>query len=68
MGQFQGALNTFAGTTRDFREFNLHLKDNVQRMSLAFGDLSETLKREVGSAEFALRMIRMPEEQVIKWG
>jgi hypothetical protein len=47
VGQFQGALNTFAGTTRDFREFNLHLKDNIQRMSLAFGDLSETLKREV---------------------
>lgn len=47
IGHFQGALNTFSGTTRDFREFNLHLKDNVQRMSLAFGDLSETLKREV---------------------
>jgi len=47
VGQFQGALNTFSGTTRDFREFNLHLKDNIQRMSLAFGDLSDTLKREV---------------------
>lgn len=47
VGQFQGALQTFSGTTRDFREFNLHLKDNIQRMSLAFGDLSETLKREV---------------------
>jgi hypothetical protein len=47
MGQFDGALRNFAQTTRDFREFNLHLKDNVQRMSLAFGDLSETLKREV---------------------
>jgi len=47
IGQFHGALNTFSGTTRDFREFNLHLKDNIQRMSLAFGDLSETLKREV---------------------
>lgn len=49
VGQFDGALRTFSGTTRDFREFNLHLKDNVQRMSLAFGDLSETLKREVGA-------------------
>ena len=49
VGQFDGALRTFSGTTRDFREFNLHLKDNVQRMSLAFGDLSETLKREVGT-------------------
>jgi hypothetical protein len=42
--QFQAALQGFATTTRDFREFNLHLKDNVQRMSLSFGDLSETLK------------------------
>jgi len=49
VGQFEGALRTFSGTTRDFREFNLHLKDNIQRMSLAFGDLSETLKREVGA-------------------
>ena len=47
VGQFHGALTTFSGTTRDFREFNVHLKDNIQRMSLAFGDLSETLKREV---------------------
>ena len=45
--RFEAALETFAGTTRDFREFNLHLKDNVQRMSLGFGDLSETLKEHV---------------------
>jgi len=49
VGHFGEALRTFSGTTRDFREFNLHLKDNVQRMSLAFGDLSEALKREVGT-------------------
>jgi hypothetical protein len=44
---FESALETFSTTTRDFREFNLHLKDNVQRMSLTFGDLSETLKEHV---------------------
>jgi hypothetical protein len=44
VAQFETALSAFATTTRDFREFNLHLKDNVQRMSLSFGDLSETLK------------------------
>jgi hypothetical protein len=49
VGRFDGALRGFAGTTREFHEFNLHLKDNIQRMSLAFGDLSETLKREVGA-------------------
>jgi len=49
VGRFDGALRGFAGTTREFHEFNLHLKDNIQRMSLAFGDLSETLKREIGA-------------------
>jgi hypothetical protein len=47
VAQFDGALQTFAGNTRDFQEFNLHLKDNVQRMSLHFGDFSETLKTQV---------------------
>lgn len=46
---FDGALQTFAMNTRDFREFNLHLKDNVQRMSLSFGDFSEALKQQVGA-------------------
>jgi MotA/TolQ/ExbB proton channel family len=44
VAQFEQALLNFSATTRDFREFNFHLKDNVQRMSLSFGDLSETLK------------------------
>jgi len=44
--RFESALQTFADTTRDFREFNLHLKDNVQRMSLNFADLSEVLKTQ----------------------
>jgi hypothetical protein len=46
IGQFEAALVAFSATTRDFREFNLHLKDNVQRMSLGFADLSETLKAQ----------------------
>ncbi|MDT5271218.1 MAG: hypothetical protein QOH49_3404 [Acidobacteriota bacterium] len=32
------------------------------------GRLAESEKRNVGPAEFALQMIHMPEEQVIKWG
>lgn len=44
--RFESALESFATTTRDFREFNLHLKDNVQRMSLGFADLSEVLKAQ----------------------
>jgi hypothetical protein len=45
MTRFETALTTFSSSNRDFREFNLHLKDNIQRMSLSFGDLSDTLQR-----------------------
>jgi hypothetical protein len=45
---FESALQGFSANTRDFQEFNLHLKDNVQRMSLAFADLSDTLQQRVG--------------------
>ena len=43
---FESALSQFASSSRDFREFNHHLKDNIQRMSLSFGDLSESLKQQ----------------------
>jgi hypothetical protein len=49
VADFDSALQKFAASTRDFREFNLHLKDNVQRMSLSFGDFSETLKVQIGA-------------------
>ena len=49
VADFDAALQRFATSTRDFREFNLHLKDNVQRMSLSFGDFSEALKTEIGA-------------------
>jgi methyl-accepting chemotaxis protein len=52
---FDSALQRFATNTRDFGEFNLHLKDNVQRMSLSFGDFSETLKNEVGALKAGRR-------------
>lgn len=46
---FDTALVGFAKNTRDFQEFNLHLKDNIQRMSLGFGELSDTLKEQVAA-------------------
>lgn len=46
--RFEAALHRFASTTGDFHEFNAHLKDNVQRLSLAFGDMSTTLKEQLG--------------------
>ncbi|MBN2528179.1 MAG: hypothetical protein JXR76_17435 [Deltaproteobacteria bacterium] len=45
VASFGDALQLFSGNIRDFKEFNTHLKDNIQRMSLEFADLSETLKQ-----------------------
>jgi hypothetical protein len=49
IGRFETALQAFATTTGDFHEFNAHLKDNVQRLSLAFGDMATTLKSTMGA-------------------
>ena len=46
--RFEQALTSFAATTRDFREFNSHLKDNIQRLSLTFAELSDTVQAQVG--------------------
>jgi hypothetical protein len=48
VARFETALQAFARSTGDFQEFNAHLKDNVQRMSLAFGDMATTLKSTMG--------------------
>lgn len=45
--QFEGSLDTFSDNTRDLKEFNYHLKDNLQRMSLTFSDFTQSLKPEI---------------------
>jgi hypothetical protein len=45
--RFEAALKGFAGTTKDFHDFNAHLKDNVQRLSLTFADMSDSLKTQL---------------------
>ncbi len=47
--RFEMALTRFADNTRDFHEFNAHLKDNIQRMSLSFADLSQQLSSRLPS-------------------
>jgi len=47
MAQFDSSLSQFAGSTREFQQFNMHLKDNIQRLSLVFADLSDTLNAHV---------------------
>jgi hypothetical protein len=49
VARFESALLAFSSTTRDFHEFNVHLKDNVQRLSLTFADLSDSLKAQLGA-------------------
>lgn len=55
VGQFDASLQSFAVSTRDFREFNAHLKDNVQRLSLCFADLSDTLNQHIAALQRAER-------------
>ncbi len=54
--RFETALQNFAKSTRDFHEFNAHLKDNISRLSLAFADLSETLKAHAGALKPGSRL------------
>ena len=43
---FDASVEKFSQNTRDFSEFNHHLKNNIQRMSLAFDDFATHLKDE----------------------
>jgi hypothetical protein len=49
VGRFEAGLARFAESAGDFHQFNAHLKDNIQRMSLSFGDFSDTLKGQLGA-------------------
>jgi hypothetical protein len=49
IARFESSLQGFASTTKDFHEFNAHLKDNVQRLSLTFADMNDSLKAQVGA-------------------
>lgn len=45
--KFDGALNRFADNTRDFSEFNHHLKSNIQRLSISLDDFSDNIDSNV---------------------
>jgi hypothetical protein len=44
--KFDVSLKTFSENTRDFSEFNHHLRTNIERMSVSFDDLTENIKTE----------------------
>lgn len=45
--KFDGALNRFADNTRDFTEFNHHLKTNIQRLTIGFDDFHNEIRSNV---------------------
>ena len=49
IARFESSLQGFASTTKDFHEFNAHLKDNVQRLSLTFADMRDALKTQLAT-------------------
>jgi len=44
--KFDISLDKFNDNVRDFSEFNHHLKTNIERMSVAFEDLTDNLKEQ----------------------
>ena len=43
INKFDNSLNVFAENTRDFSEFNHHLKTNIQRMNVSFSDFADNI-------------------------
>lgn len=46
VSKFEGSMDTFSDNTRDLGEFNYHLRENIQRMSLSFSDFTTSLEPE----------------------
>jgi len=44
--KFDISLDKFNENVRDFSEFNHHLKTNIERMSVAFDDLTDDIKKQ----------------------
>ncbi len=54
--RFDNSLQTFAENTRDFSEFNHHLKTNIQRMNVSFNDFTEDLKQNTQEIAVGLQI------------
>lgn len=55
--KFDKSLQIFSENTRDFSEFNHHLKTNIQRMNVAFDDLTEDIKKNTQDLSKGYRVI-----------
>ncbi|SKC48907.1 MotA/TolQ/ExbB proton channel family protein [Maledivibacter halophilus] len=54
--KFENSLNVFSENTRDFSEFNHHLKTNIQRMNVSFNDFTEELKSNTKEIAIGLQI------------
>jgi len=61
--KFEKALQGFSENTRDFSEFNYHLKNNIQRMSLSFSDFSDDIKKNADSLKETVETISVTSGQ-----
>jgi len=57
--KFDNSLNVFAENTRDFSEFNHHLKTNIQRMNVSFNDFTEDLKENTKEIAVGLQIEKL---------
>ncbi|WP_432666145.1 MotA/TolQ/ExbB proton channel family protein [Wukongibacter baidiensis] len=57
--KFDKSLNIFAENTRDFSEFNHHLKTNIQRMNVSFNDFTEDLKENTKEIAVGLQIEKL---------
>lgn len=54
--KFDKSLSVFAENTRDFSEFNHHLKTNIQRMNVSFNDFTDELKNNTKEIAIGLQI------------
>lgn len=59
VNKFDNSLNVFAENTRDFSEFNHHLKTNIQRMNVSFNDFTEDLKENTKEIAVGLQIEKL---------
>ncbi len=64
VNSFEKSLTVFSESARDFREFNHHLKDNIQRMSLSFSDFTNEINHNSKILADGYKEIKALNEQL----
>ncbi len=64
VNSFEKSLTVFSESARDFKEFNYHLKDNIQRMSLTFSDFTNEINHNTKTLADGYQEIRALNQQL----